>query len=182
MPVDAAATMMPVARPLIVIEGPPEMVERAIGDLVRQGWRVRDGFHPPGAAGRESPAGREIRVGLVRSAEDAAAAMLAVLDGAGVIIHASAPPEVQDRLIGDLRHIGPVDHRRDQGQSEPALEDDARQILAILAQGRTLGEAAAAVGLSRRTADRRLAQARAALGVERTVEAVARARRLGWLG
>jgi hypothetical protein len=37
------------------------------------------------------------------------------------------------------------------------------------------------LGLARRTADRRLAEARRTLGVSRTTEAIARARRLGWL-
>ena len=64
----------------------------------------------------------------------------------------------------------------------PSIDPDAVAILAILAEGRTLGDAASTLGLSRRTADRRLAEAREAFGVERTVEAVSRARRLGLLG
>jgi DNA-binding NarL/FixJ family response regulator len=62
------------------------------------------------------------------------------------------------------------------------LDEDARAILRCLAEGQTLGQAASTLNLSRRTADRRLAEARRALGVERTVEAVSRGRRLGWLG
>ena len=65
--------------------------------------------------------------------------------------------------------------------NRPAIDDDARAILARIATGRTLGAIARELGLSRRTADRRLADARAALGVERTTEAVARAQRFGWL-
>lgn len=63
----------------------------------------------------------------------------------------------------------------------PGIRDDARSILARIAAGGTLGAIAGELGLSRRTADRRLAEARAALGAERTTEAVARAQRLGWL-
>ena len=62
-----------------------------------------------------------------------------------------------------------------------AIEPDARALIGRIAAGDTLGEAARALHLSRRTADRRLAQARRALGAERTVVAIARARRLGWL-
>ncbi|HJP88784.1 MAG TPA: LuxR C-terminal-related transcriptional regulator [Candidatus Limnocylindrales bacterium] len=62
------------------------------------------------------------------------------------------------------------------------LDDEGRAILARLAIGRSLGAIARELHLSRRTADRRLADARAALGVERTTEAVAQALRLGWLG
>lgn len=61
------------------------------------------------------------------------------------------------------------------------MEADARAILRGLAHGKTLGQAAGELGLSRRTADRRLAHARCALGTDRTVVAVASARRRGWL-
>jgi DNA-binding NarL/FixJ family response regulator len=44
----------------------------------------------------------------------------------------------------------------------------------------TLGQAATELGLSRRTADRRLAEARLALGARRTTEAVVLARQAGW--
>lgn len=90
-------------------------------------------------------------------------------------------------LAGEARVHGLQPRNHDGEPSAPrrdALTPDAdgRAILALLASGRTLGDAAVALALSRRTADRRLALARAALGVERTVEAVARARALGWLG
>jgi DNA-binding NarL/FixJ family response regulator len=62
------------------------------------------------------------------------------------------------------------------------LEPQQRALLALLAEGLTLGEAAWQLGLPRRTADRRLADARRALGTDRTAEAIARAKRLGWLG
>ena len=62
-----------------------------------------------------------------------------------------------------------------------ALTPDARALLALLSEGFTLGAASARLGISRRTADRRLAEARRALGAERTAEAVARARQAGWL-
>ena len=54
-----------------------------------------------------------------------------------------------------------------------AKDDDKRKAAAA--------EAAHALHLSRRTADRRLAQARRALGVDRTVVAIAWAHRFGWL-
>ena len=62
-----------------------------------------------------------------------------------------------------------------------ALEPDARALISRIAAGDTLGQAAHALHLSRRTADRRLAQARRTLGVDRTVVAIAWAHRLGWL-
>jgi DNA-binding CsgD family transcriptional regulator len=62
-----------------------------------------------------------------------------------------------------------------------ALDAEARALISRIAAGATLGQAAHALHLSRRTADRRLAKARRALGVERTVVAIAWAHRLGWL-
>jgi DNA-binding CsgD family transcriptional regulator len=163
--------------PLIVVDGPADAFEDAVAEVRNAGWQVVVGFEPPGAGGRE------VRAGAVDSPDAAAAALLRVLDGAGAVIHGSVDRHVLDRLLDDLRHVRRVDVRRDTpDRSGPAaLHADGRAILGILAQGRTLGDAAAELGLSRRTADRRLAEARAALGVERTVEAVARARAQGWL-
>jgi DNA-binding CsgD family transcriptional regulator len=104
-----------------------------------------------------------------------------VIGGSGVLINARLDSVVLDRLLEDLRHMGPVEHRRVLSPI-PRITDDGRLILRLLAEGMTLGEAAAELDIPRRTADRRLAEARRALGVERTAEAVARARRLGWIG
>lgn len=168
--------------PVVVVEGPREAFARVVADLDRAGWQVTEGFgrhHRPNGSSR----GRDVLAGAVRTIEDAGAALLAVLAGKGVVIHGCAPGVVLDQLLGDLHHVGPVDHRRVPGPPRAdELDADARAILSLLAQGRTLGVAARALGLSRRTADRRLAEARRALRVERTVEAVARARKLGWLG
>lgn len=71
--------------------------------------------------------------------------------------------------------------RGDGARVGPTLGADARALITRIAAGDTLGQAAHALHLSRRTADRRLAQARRALGVDRTVTAIARAQRLGWL-
>jgi DNA-binding CsgD family transcriptional regulator len=162
--------------PVVVIEGPEDAFARAVAEAGAAGWRVRNGFEgqPPGA-------GPVVRTGAVTSAEDAAGALLAVLGGAGLVAHGLAPREVIDRLVDDLRHVGPVEHRRRLEPSPPQLDPDQLEILRMLGQGRRLGDAADALGLSRRTADRRLAGARLALGTERTVEAVSKARRLGWL-
>ncbi len=54
-----------------------------------------------------------------------------------------------------------------------ALPPESRAVLELLAAGLTLGDAATRLHLSRRTADRRLAQARQVLGVATTAQAVA---------
>jgi DNA-binding CsgD family transcriptional regulator len=113
---------------------------------------------------------------------DAEAALLAALEGVGLIIHATGARDVIDRLVDDLRRLGSVEHRIGEPDPHPVVDPTARAILGLLAEGHSLGEAATILGLSRRTADRRLAEGRRNLGVERTTEAIARARRLGWLG
>jgi len=159
--------------PIIVIEGDDTVFSAAVDEMAQAGWHTVSGF------GGRTPGSREVRTGVVRTAADAAEALLAVLAGAGAVIHGQSPRDVLDRLLDDLRHVRRVDVRYDAPAQAPDLPDDAWAILAILADGRTLGDAASTLGLSRRTADRRLAEARRAMRVDRTVEAVALARRLG---
>ena len=166
------------SRPLIVVEGTDEAFGSVVAELREAGWRIRPGFGSVGDV--ETVA--TVRAGVVATAEDASAALIAVLAGSGVIISARAAGEVMDRLIDDLRHVGPVDHRVIPLDAVPALDEESRALLTRLAAGDTLGEAANALAMSRRTADRRLAAARRAMGVERTTEAVSRAGKLGLLG
>jgi DNA-binding NarL/FixJ family response regulator len=112
-----------------------------------------------------------VSAGAVRNEADAAAALLSAVWGAGVIVHATAPPDVTERLVEDLCRLGPVDYRSDE-PARPDLRHDERALLELLAQGFSLGEAAQRLHLSRRTADRRLASARETLGVETTAQAI----------
>ena len=163
--------------PLIVLEGP-----RGVAD--REGARLRATGHEVVAGFRIAvPRGRQVvRVGVVAGPSDAADALLAAIDGAGLIVEATADQATIDRLVDDLRRLGPVDHRIGEADVAPTLDPEARAILGFLAEGLSLGQAAHVLGLARRTADRRLAAARKTLGVDRTTEAIARARRLGWFG
>lgn len=164
------------APPIVVVEGSDEAFAHAVAEVAARGWTIVDGW---GLAAR--PAGRPVRAGRVEGPDEAAAALLAALDGAGVVIAARAERAVIDRLVDDLRRLGAVDHRVDEPLAGPAVPPEARALLGLLAEGHSLGEAASLLGLSRRTADRRLAEARTALGVDRTTAAIARAGRLGWL-
>lgn len=159
----------------VVIEGPQVALEDALLDATNGGWTQVEGFAAP------YEGGDVVRTGAVDSEASAQAALLAALAGQGLVVRVTASREVTDRLVDDLRRLGPVDHRIGLPVRSPGLGRDARAILGLLAEGRTLGEAADFLGLSRRTADRRLAEGRAAMGVTRTTEAIARARRLGWL-
>lgn len=161
--------------PFVIVEGTDLAFRMAVRMATEAGWRVQPGFAPPYRPGRI------VRTGSVRTSAEAAAALLAAIAGQGLVTHATAPRDVIDRLVDDLRRLGPVDHRIGTAAETPGLEPEARAILGLLAEGHSLGEAAAILGISRRTADRRLAVGRRALGARRTTEAIARARRLGWL-
>lgn len=156
----------------VVLEGgSAESVADAAAELAGGTARVVPGWRRP-------PGTDTVCVGQVATAEDAAAAVLCAVAGARLVVDARATREVIDRLCDDLRRLGQLDHRLGDS-AHPALRRDERQLLAQLLGGATLGQAAAQLHISRRTADRRLAAARAKLGARSTAEAVAAAARAG---
>jgi DNA-binding NarL/FixJ family response regulator len=116
----------------------------------------------------------------VADREAAVAAVLAAVRGADLVVTATAKRDVIDQLCDDLRRLGTVEHRVE-AAVRPAvtLSADERALLAALLGGASLGEAAAALHLSRRTADRRLATARRALAASSTAEALVLAAQAG---
>lgn len=121
------------------------------------------------------------RLSVVVADERAAVAALRLaLEGRALLIHAIADRPILDRLYDDLRRIGPVEVRTASipEAGTPALADDEAGLLQLLAGGHTLRQAAAEQHLSLRTADRRLASARAKLQVATTAEAVSAVARL----
>ncbi len=165
------------AAPRVVIDGRNP-------DAQRHRRRALDAAVAAGLAVREDWVGRPgvVCTGTIASDGDARLVLLAALDGAGLIVLADAQTGIVDGLIDDLRRLGPVDHLTADIPAPPSLDGDERALLALLAEGLTLGAAASALGMPRRTADRRLASARASLGAVRTADALVRARRLGLLG
>ena len=161
--------------PLIVVEGLESAWRLAVREVETTGWRVEAGFAPPFRSGRI------VRSGTVALGRDARAALVAALEGQGLVIHAIARADVLHRLVDDLRRLGSVDHRIARVSAPATIDPVALSLLGLLAEGHSLGQAAATLGLSRRTADRRLAEGRALLGTRRTTEAIARAARMGWL-
>jgi DNA-binding NarL/FixJ family response regulator len=152
------------------------VLERAEAAVARE---IAAGFGGPLVEGWSCPApAGAVRVGAVTDAESAAQAVLAAVRGADLVVLGSADRPVIDQLCDDLRRLGQLDH-----QVEPvttiSLTVEERALLARLVGGATLGEAAKALHMSRRTADRRLASARRALGAASTSEAVVLARRHG---
>jgi DNA-binding CsgD family transcriptional regulator len=151
-------------RPLIVVEGGDAPLADALADLGARGLRLVDGWSGPAAG--------VVWEGVVADAADAASAVLAAVAGAGVVVDGRGSREILDRLCDDLRRLGPLDHRTADEPRAPRLTREQAELVALLAAGHTLGESARRLNLSRRTADRRLAETRALLGVETTAEAV----------
>jgi DNA-binding CsgD family transcriptional regulator len=118
-------------------------------------------------------------VGRVETAVDAAGAVLAAVAGAGLVVDAAGERDVIDRLCDDLRRLGTLEHQIGAPATLSPLNGEQRALLAELLSGRSLGEAARVLHISRRTADRRLASARAALGTTTTSEALIVAQGMG---
>jgi DNA-binding NarL/FixJ family response regulator len=119
----------------------------------------------------------------VHTTDDAEAAVLAAVQGATVTAYVDGPGHLADLLQSDLRRLGSVEVLRgsvDEPLSEPDaaadLDPQVQALLDLMVDGATLGDAARALHLSRRTADRRLALARRALGVSTTTEVLVHVR------
>lgn len=144
--------------------------------LARDGWRTREGF-ALAESGWDVSAARVVLFGRVADPDAVRLAVLAAVRGAGVVAVADLGTDVGRALLADLGRLGPV--HLDQDAEPPAdiatagqLVPEQRALLERLANGETIAAAAAAEFLSLRTANRRIAQARSALGVRTTREAV----------
>jgi DNA-binding NarL/FixJ family response regulator len=106
----------------------------------------------------------------VRTADDCEAALVALTRGVDLVVTLDLAGSRGSAFVDDLARIAHVSVR----DSEPLLDLSAEQVelLEALATGRTLTEVARSFGLSRRTATRRLADARAVLGAGTTIEAL----------
>jgi hypothetical protein len=147
--------------------------------LARAGWHTREGFALTEPAWDVS-ASRLVLFGRVSDLDTAELALLAAARGAGVVAITDPASETGRALLADLARIGPVvtdpdaddeEAARD-GPGRPQLAAEQRALLERLANGETIAAAAAAEFLSLRTANRRIAEAREALGVRTTREAV----------
>jgi DNA-binding CsgD family transcriptional regulator len=152
------------ARFIVLEDADAETVRRAIADWTVDGAVVEPGW-------RVLRTGTTVCVGRVANVDDAGLAVLAAVRGARLVISVDAPRAVIDQLCDDLRRLGDVDHRVGPALA-PVLSAEQRALLAHLLAGATLGQAARTLHLSRRTADRRLAAARTALGARTTAEAL----------
>jgi hypothetical protein len=149
--------------------------------LARVGWQTREGFALPESTW-DVTASRLVLFGRVPDVDTAELALLAAARGAGVIAITDLRGDVGRALLADLERIGPVSTDPDaevagevDGTDHGAgthLAPEQRALLDRLAKGETIAAAAQAEFLSLRTANRRIAEARDALGVRSTREAV----------
>jgi DNA-binding NarL/FixJ family response regulator len=108
------------------------------------------------------------------------AVLEAVVRGVAVVVRVVEPMSVSTaaRFVDELHRAAGTGSPVTSPAPGERLTDEQRRLLGALADGATLAAAAAALGMSVRTASRRLAEARAALGCRTTAEAVVLAARL----
>jgi hypothetical protein len=150
--------------------------------LARAGWQTRESFALP-ETGWDVTAAKLVLFGKVPDVDTAELALLAAARGAGVVAIVDVASEIGRALLADLARVGPVSTNPEAGgpaealpgqdaASGPQLIAEQRALLERLANGETIAGAAQAEFLSLRTANRRIAEAREALGVRTTREAV----------
>jgi hypothetical protein len=155
----------------------PADADTVLRRLTRDGWTVRAGFALPDPAWDVTGA-RLVLHGRVADADTVQLAVLAAARGAGIVAVCDAESALGRALVDDLARLGPVrqsagpDAADDGSDPLADLVPEQRALLDRLAAGDTIAAAAAAEFLSLRTANRRIAEARALFGVRTTREAV----------
>ncbi|MFV2011898.1 MULTISPECIES: LuxR family transcriptional regulator [unclassified Micromonospora] len=149
----------------------------ALRRLARDGWTTREGFAVTDPTWDLTTA-RIALYGRVPDTDTVALVVLAAARGAAVVAICDPAGDLGRALLDDLSRLGQVLRH---AEAEPpaaaatgtvTLIPEQRALLERLANGETIAAAAAAEFLSLRTANRRIAQARGALGVRTTREAV----------
>ncbi len=175
-------------RPPYLVLPPGGDLDAAAREVAQHGWQVCRGFSPPEAPWDLAPA-RVVAVGAVNEAAAAEAALLCAVRGAGLVVAVDEDRPWAASFLADLRRLAPPPPAPD-GPHQPLgpaltpaprpgpgpgpgpLTAEQRDLLDLLADGHSIAQAARLRYLSLRTANRRVAEARAALGVSTTREAV----------
>lgn len=148
-----------------------EQASALLRQLAAAGWLVRDGFDLPAGPGGS----RLVLHGRADDQEQAQQVVLAAARGAGVVVVTDVDGPLGRALVADLNRLGGLGAAPAPGPGTDVLSrlvPEQRALLDRLADGETIAAAAAAEFLSLRTANRRIAQARALFGVSTTREAV----------
>lgn len=139
--------------------------------VVPVGWSARQGFELPSMPWNLAEK-RLICIGTISDEATATSAMTALARGVGLIVAIEFSGSALQRFLEDLHRLGSADPLV--APDVPVLSAEQRDLLAALSGGATVTEAALALFVSRRTANRRLAEARYLLGVTTNAEAVTR--------
>jgi hypothetical protein len=147
--------------------------ETVLRRLTRDGWTAREGFALPDPAW-DVTAAKLVLYGRINDADTLQLAVLAAARGAGIVAICDVESATGRALVDDLTRLGPVHQGvgAEPGDTVADLVPEQRALLDRLASGDTIAAAAAAEFLSLRTANRRIAEARALFGVRTTREAV----------
>ena len=157
-------------RPIILVSDDTSL-ETASNEVAALGWTTRRGFRLEQGTWDVSDA-RVVCFGSVATFDDVNLALLAVVRGAGLVARVADDGEVRRRLNDNLRHLGRIEQRSDSSGEAAALSADQIELCRMLGRGMNLAAAAQALHVSRRTAARRLHDARETLGVSTSREAV----------
>lgn len=158
------------APPPVWVVAPGELVPTDHA-LLPDGWTARDGFGLP-ASPWDLSARRWVCIGEVADSDGARAAIEALTRGVAVSIAVGLTGDDRRRFEEDLARTGSLS--TDRSGDANGLTPEHIALLDGLAAGLSVTAAAASANLSRRTANRRLTEARARLGVGSTAEAVTR--------
>lgn len=156
-------------RPPIILLPPDADLAAAVRDLTGQ-WRIHQGFELPAEPWDLLPH-RLVATGLVRDGAGAQAALLCAVRGAGLVVAVDRTEPWAEAFLADLARLRPAASENPPAAGPP-LTDEQRALLDLLAEGHSIAQAARRLYLSLRTANRRVAEARTALGVSTTREAV----------
>jgi DNA-binding NarL/FixJ family response regulator len=153
----------------------PGDAEALLRRLIRDGWALRDGFALPDPAW-DVTGSRLVLHGRISDPDTVQLAVLAAARGAGIVAICDLESSLGRAFVADLGRLGPVGQGSAPADEHPDtvvdLVPEQRALLDRLASGDTIAAAAAAEFLSLRTANRRIAEARALFGVRTTREAV----------
>ena len=136
---------------------------------VPSGWHVHEGFTLPGQPW-DLGARQLICHGPISGEAEAVAAVTALTRGTGLAVSFDIAGDLRFRLLEDLHQLGVV--VQPDVAEEDGLDHDHRLLIGALVDGVTVTDAARQLNMSRRTANRRLIEIRAALGVESNAEAI----------
>lgn len=154
--------------PPVLLCQQPEDLPLAAEELTRLRWSLRIGFELP-----SEPWDLTSRAwactGAINGAHEAQQATWALVRGCALVLAIGAQAPLD--LLDDLERGGSVRRYVDPSPPSPLTPDEA-SLLASLATGCSIRQAAADLYLSNRTAQRRLADTRRKLGVRTTRQAV----------